>query len=139
MDNLYNRVARRRRRDQKGFTLIELLVVIAVLGILAFIVIFNVVGVANRGNANACATDVKSVQSAVDAWINDNPTDTLTTGNLPGTDTGDWAQVGTVSKTSIVPDYIHTVPNVTECTTLKMALNFANGSDATNGYTVVGT
>jgi prepilin-type N-terminal cleavage/methylation domain-containing protein len=71
MDNLYNRVSRRRQPGQKGFTLIELLVVIAVLAILAAIVIFNVVGVTKRGNASACQTDVKSIQTAMDAYYND--------------------------------------------------------------------
>src|SRR5215469_18388390 len=74
MDDLFNRVARRRRSGQRGFTLIELLVVIAVLAVLAAIVIFNVVGVANKGeNASAC-TDSKSVQTAIDAALNDGVT-----------------------------------------------------------------
>jgi prepilin-type N-terminal cleavage/methylation domain-containing protein len=72
MDHLLNRVSRRRRPGQGGFTLIELLVVIAVLAILATIVIFNVVGVANRGQSSACATDLKSLQTASDAYYNDN-------------------------------------------------------------------
>jgi type II secretion system protein G len=72
MDDLYNRVSRRRRSGQKGFTLIELLVVIAVLAVLAAIVIFNVTGVVNRGNNAACVTDLKTVQTASDAYYNDN-------------------------------------------------------------------
>jgi general secretion pathway protein G len=66
-------LARRRRRvGEKGFTLIELLVVIAVLAILAAIVLFNVVGVTNRGTNNACDTDTKTVQTALDAYYSDN-------------------------------------------------------------------
>ena len=71
MDNLYNRVARRRTHGQGGFTLIELLVVIAVLAILAAIVIFNVVGVKNRGQASAACTDQGTIQTAVDAYFNE--------------------------------------------------------------------
>src|SRR5207302_11016048 len=71
MDNLYNRVARRRTHGQSGFTLIELLVVIAVLAILAAIVIFNVVGVKNRGQASAACTDQGTIQTAVDAYYNE--------------------------------------------------------------------
>jgi prepilin-type N-terminal cleavage/methylation domain-containing protein len=98
MDNLYNRTARRRRRGQGGFTLIELLVVIAVLAVLAGIVIFNVVGVANRGsNASAC-TDAKSVQTAVDAALNDG-----VAGIAAGAMTGaEW--------NALVPAYLHTGP-----------------------------
>ena|SRR5437879_3828828 len=91
MDNLYNRVSRRRRQGEGGFTLIELLVVIAVLAILAAIVIFNVVGVTNRGKTSACDTDLKSAQTASDAYHND-------TGGYPAT-------LG-----ALVPAYLHTAP-----------------------------
>jgi general secretion pathway protein G len=93
MDNLYTRVSRRRRRGQEGFTLIELLVVIAVLAILAGIVIFNVTGVANRGSLAACQTDLKTIQTASDAFYNDsNP----------------HAYPGSVA--ALHPAYLHTVP-----------------------------
>ena len=71
MNDLYVRVARRRRPGESGFTLIELLVVVAVLAILAAIVIFNVVGVANKGRSAACKTDQQTIQTAVDAYYND--------------------------------------------------------------------
>lgn len=92
MDSIFNRVSRRRRRGQGGFTLIELLVVIAVLAILAAIVIFNVTGVVNRGNSSACSTDLKTVQTASDAYFNDNAA-------YPG------------SLGALVPAYIHTAPS----------------------------
>src|ERR1700676_5021461 len=107
MDDLFNRVARRRggaqpestvtgvarrrRRGQQGFTLIELLVVIAVLAILAGIVIFNVQGVSQKATAGACQTDVKTIQTAVDEYQND-------TGNLPA------------DLNAMVPKYLHTLP-----------------------------
>lgn len=98
MDSLNNRLARRRHAQQSGFTLIELLVVIAVLAILAAIVIFNVVGVANKGsNASAC-TDQKSVQTAIDAALNANVTG-FAAGAMTGTE---W--------NLIVPAYLHTGP-----------------------------
>lgn len=89
---------RSRTSGQSGFTLIELLVVIAVLAILAAIVIFNVVGVANKGsNASAC-TDQKSVQTAIDAAINAN-----VTGFAAGAmTTAEW--------NLLVPAYIHNPP-----------------------------
>lgn len=95
MDNLYDRVARRRSRGQSGFTLIELLVVIAVLLVLALIVIFNVVGVSNRGSSSACLTDKQSVQTASDSYYNDNQKyPTGFTGDVP----------------PLVPNYLHTAP-----------------------------
>src|ERR1700686_2766480 len=92
MDDLYNRGARRRRSGQRGFALIELLVVIAVLAVLAGIVIFNVTGVTNRGNLAACQTDLKSIQTASDAYFNDK-------GSYPG------------NVAALVPAYLHTTPN----------------------------
>ena len=71
MDDLYNRVSRRRRSGQKGFTLIELLVVIALLAVLAAIVIFNVTGVVNNGKTAACQTDEGTVQTASDTYYAD--------------------------------------------------------------------
>lgn len=99
MDDVFNRVARRRRPGQGGFTLIELLVVIAVLAILAAIVIFNVLGVVNRGSSSACATDSKSAQTAVDAYYNDHKA-------YPTSWTGDTPP--------LVPGYLHTAPTSTE-------------------------
>jgi prepilin-type N-terminal cleavage/methylation domain-containing protein len=99
MDNLYTRVSRRRRRGQEGFTLIELLVVIAVLAVLAGIVIFNVTGVTNRGNLAACQTDLKSVQTASDAYYNDH------------------AATYPANVAALVPTYLHTAPTSTGAVT----------------------
>jgi prepilin-type N-terminal cleavage/methylation domain-containing protein len=123
MDDLYNKVARRRRRGEGGFTLIELLVVIAVLAVLAFIVIFNVSGVANRGNAAACATDVKSVQTALDAAQNDGVAVPITN------------PIGATTWAALVPGYLHTQPNTAECAATPMGI-VANG--AGQGDNVVG-
>jgi prepilin-type N-terminal cleavage/methylation domain-containing protein len=98
MDDLYNRVARRRRSGQRGFTLIELLVVIAVLAVLAAIVIFNVTGVVNRGTSAACLTDLETVQTASDAYYSDD----LQAGRTVGTYPPNLA--------ALVPAYIHTAP-----------------------------
>jgi prepilin-type N-terminal cleavage/methylation domain-containing protein len=68
VDNLHNRVMRRRRRGQGGFTLIELLVVIAILSVLAAIVIINVTGVKGNAQNSACQSDTEAVQTAVDGY-----------------------------------------------------------------------
>ena len=99
--DMFNRVARRRRQGQRGFTLIELLVVIAVLAILAAIVIFNVTGVTNRGNSSACVTDLKSVQTASDAYHNDNGSYAVSGGTGPGS----------LIQADLVPYYLHTWPS----------------------------
>ena len=137
MSTITNR--RLRHRGQGGFTLIELLVVIAVLAILAGIVIFNVTGVTNRGSGSACATDVKSVQSAVDAYVGDNP-------GTPDPFAADVAGGGVLTSsaasniwTILVPNYIHSVPNIGECKIAAMSIHYVNGSTSTNGYVIQGT
>ncbi|HXA29854.1 MAG TPA: prepilin-type N-terminal cleavage/methylation domain-containing protein [Candidatus Angelobacter sp.] len=120
-------ILHRRRRGEQGFTLIELLVVIAVLAILAAIVLFNVVGVANRGKSSACNTDIATVQTAVDGYISDH---------------GDFAAPKTTTSilaalTGAAPPYLHTLTgsgqSKTNCQT-----TFSIAGDATNGYTVTG-
>lgn len=56
------------RRNQNGFTLTELLIVIVILGVLAGIVVFAVAGITDRGTKSACQADVRTVQTAVEAY-----------------------------------------------------------------------
>jgi prepilin-type N-terminal cleavage/methylation domain-containing protein len=59
----------RGRKGQGGFTLIELLVVVTILGILAGIVTLSLVGLTTRANVQACNTEYKTVQAALDAYF----------------------------------------------------------------------
>lgn len=56
------------RKNQNGFTLTELLIVIVILGVLAGIVVFAVAGITERGTTAACQADVRTVQTAVEAF-----------------------------------------------------------------------
>ena len=58
---------RRREAGESGFTLIELLVVIVILAILAAVVVFAVGGINNKGQASACSTDAKTLETAEEA------------------------------------------------------------------------
>jgi type IV pilus assembly protein PilA len=53
------------RQGEKGFTLIELLVVVAILGILAAVIILNVMGMMGSGRVEAANTETHNVQVAV--------------------------------------------------------------------------
>ena len=56
------------KKQDEGFTLIELLIVIVILGILATVTVFAVRGITDKGQANACQTDKKTFETAIEAY-----------------------------------------------------------------------
>ena len=59
---------RKKRAGEGGFTLIELLIVIVILGVLAAVVVFAVGGITDKGKASACKSDLKTVETAQEAY-----------------------------------------------------------------------
>lgn len=57
------------KKQDEGFTLIELLIVIVILGILATVVVFSVRGITDDSRDNACDTDQRTMEVAVEAYF----------------------------------------------------------------------
>jgi general secretion pathway protein G len=72
---LLTRLRRRRRRARKteeGFTLVEMMVVIVIIGLLATIVIINVMPAADRAAVTKARADIATLEQAVDMYRIDN-------------------------------------------------------------------
>jgi general secretion pathway protein G len=68
-------------QQDKGFTLVALLIVLVILGILATVTVFAVTGITTRGKDSACKSDLKTIQTAEEAY-NANTGDYGTEANL---------------------------------------------------------
>jgi general secretion pathway protein G len=62
----------RRQRDEDGFTLIELMVVLVIIGLLATIVIINVLPAADRAAVTKAHADIATLEQALDMYKLDN-------------------------------------------------------------------
>jgi general secretion pathway protein G len=67
---LFMRIRRRRRgkRREEGFTLIELMVVLVILGLLATIVIINVLPAADRAKLTTAHASVTNLEEAIELF-----------------------------------------------------------------------
>jgi prepilin-type N-terminal cleavage/methylation domain-containing protein len=60
------------KKQNKGFTIVELLIVIVVIGILALLVITTYAGIQAKARNTKRQTDLKSLQTKLEAFYNDN-------------------------------------------------------------------
>ncbi|WP_081944871.1 type II secretion system major pseudopilin GspG [Sphingopyxis sp. MWB1] len=75
-------VRRRRKKDERGFTLTELMVVIFIIGLLATVVMINVLPSQDRAMVTKAKTDIATLETALEQYRLDNLTYPATTDGL---------------------------------------------------------
>ena len=63
-----------RARDRRGFSLIELMIVVNLMGILTLIAIPSYMGLKDKANDGANKANLKSAQTAIYSYFQDNQT-----------------------------------------------------------------
>lgn len=90
-------------KKQEGFTLLELLIVIVIIGILAVLIIPNLVSGPQRARDSQRKSDLRNIKTALETYYNDN--------NSYPTAGGASCTPSTCLATPLQPNYMKTVPN----------------------------
>ncbi len=101
------------RLGQQGFTLIELLIVVAIIGIIAAMLIPNMLDALQKAKQKRTVADMRIVGTSMFSWLTDQVG--AAAAGATATTNVDLASYGTVLRSSdlltvLVPDYLQEVP-----------------------------
>ena len=99
-------------RTQRGFTLIELLIVIAIIGILAAILIPNLLDAMEKAKQKRTVADMRNTGTAMFSWLTDQVGAAAAGQSGSSVDLGSYG--GTVAVTTmasvLTPQYLQSIP-----------------------------
>jgi prepilin-type N-terminal cleavage/methylation domain-containing protein len=96
---------------QKGFTLIELLIVIAIIGILASVLIPNLLDALNKAKQKRTLADMRITGTAMFSWLSDQVGAAAAGAETTTIDLGEYQEIDLAGlRAALVPQYIEHVP-----------------------------
>lgn len=103
---MLNIIKKNVKATSEGFTLIEVLVVLAILGMIAAVVIPNVIMFIDNGRIESANTELHNVRLAIQAYSYDNGTT-----DIDGTLGSDGTNDGTLNGNSSLGQYVLNINN----------------------------